>query len=137
MSTIKRFEDLHCWQAARQLVKLVYTVSKTGELAKDFETKNQFRKAVLGSMNNIAEGFARFGKKDSIRFLDISQSSTVEVQSMLYVLTDLGYLKEEQLLEMKQKSEETKNLTLGFIKYIKTTIPKKISKRKNSNDDRT
>ncbi len=88
MSKVQRFEDLKCWQAARQLVKLVYFVSMTGELARDFDTKNQFRKAALASMNNIAEGFGRFGRKDFIRFLDISQSSVLEVQSMLYVLSD-------------------------------------------------
>jgi four helix bundle protein len=68
MSAIKRFEDLKCWQAARQLVKMVYLVSGTGELARDFDTKDQFRKAALASMNNIAEGFGRFGRKDFIRF---------------------------------------------------------------------
>ena len=125
MSTIKRFEDLRCWQAARQLVKLVYSVSRSGELAKDFGTRDQFRREALATMNNIAEGFARFGKKDFIRFLDISQSSAIEIQSMLYVLSDLEYMSQAKIDEIRLKSEEAKNLTLAFIKYLRTTIPKK------------
>lgn len=125
---VQRFEDLKCWQAARELVKLVYLVSRTGELAKDFNAKDQFRKAALSSMNNIAEGFGRFGRKDFIRFLDYSQSSVMEVQSMLYVLSDLEYLTEDKINEIRLKSEETKNLTLAFIRYLRSTVSKKPQK---------
>ena len=57
------------------MVKLVFLATKNGLLARDFDTKYQTRKAALSSMNNIAEGFGRFGVKDSIKFNNISQSS--------------------------------------------------------------
>jgi four helix bundle protein len=90
-----------------------------GKLAKDYDTKGQLKKAALSSMNNIAEGFGRFSRKDFIRFLDISQSSVQEVQSMLYVLEDLEYLTIDKLTTLRLKSDETKNLTLGFINYLR------------------
>lgn len=121
MSKVTRFEDLKCWQAARALVKEVFLVSEEGKLAKDFDTKGQFKKAALGSMNNIAEGFGRFSRKDFIRFLDISQSSTLEVQSMLYVFEDIAYLTIDKIQSIRLKAEETKNLTLGLIKYLRKT----------------
>lgn len=113
---IERFEDLRCWQAARQLVKLVFVAARTGALANDYDMKFQLKRAALSSMNNIAEGFGRYGKKDSIRFYDISQSSSLEVKSMLYTLSDLQYLGEEVIEEIKLKCDETRNLTLAFIK---------------------
>ena len=116
---IEKFEDLRCWQAARQLVKMVFVVSQTGDLSKDFDTRNQIRKAALSSMNNIAEGFGRFGPKDFIKFLNISQSSTLEVMSMLYVVSDLEYLVEDKITEIRLKSAETRNRTLALIKYLK------------------
>lgn len=115
---VQQFEDLRCWQAARQLVKLVFLASRTGELARDFETKYQLKKAALSAMNNIAEGFGRYGKKDSVKFYNISQSSALEVKSMLYVLSDLNYLTEDKIQEIKLKVDETRNLTLAFIKYL-------------------
>lgn len=120
---VQRFEDLRCWQAARQLVKLVYLASKTGELARDFDTKNQFKKAALSSMNNIAEGFGRYGEKDSIRFYDISQSSALEVMSMLYTFSDLEYLTQERIGEIREKANETRGLTLAFISYLRKRAP--------------
>lgn len=122
---VEKFEDLRCWQAARQLVKLVFLAARSGALAKDFDTKYQLTKAALSSMNNIAEGFGRFGKKDSIKFYDISQSSALEVNSMTYVLSDLNYLTEHQILEIRLKAEETRNRTLAFIKYLRANLPKK------------
>jgi four helix bundle protein len=69
-------------------------------------------------MNNIAEGFVRYHERDSLRFYDISQSSTLEVLSMLYALVDVNYLSEEKAENIRQFAEETKNLTLGLIKYV-------------------
>ena len=80
-------------------------------------------------MNNIAEGFGRFGIKDSIKFYDVSQSSALEVKIILYLLLDLEYLTEEQIHEIRLKTEETRNLT--FIKYQRTRLVKKV---KNTND---
>lgn len=76
-------------------------------------------------MNNIAEGFGRFGKKDSIKFYDISQSSALEVNSMTYVLSDLYYLTEQQIIEIRVKAVETRNRTRAFIKYLRSSLPKK------------
>ena len=39
MSKVEQFEDLKCWQAARELVKLVYLACEEGKLVKDFEQK--------------------------------------------------------------------------------------------------
>jgi four helix bundle protein len=120
MSKIQRFEDLKCWQAARQLVKEAFLLCETGRLSKDFETRAQFKKAALSTMNNIAEGFGRFHKNDSLRFYDFSQSSALEVQSMSYTLADVKYISEEDAERIRAKAEETKNLTLGLVKYINT-----------------
>jgi four helix bundle protein len=115
---IERFEDLKCWQAARRLVKAVFAVCEHGKLAKDFETRSQFKQAALSAMNNIAEGFGRYHDRDSARFYDISQSSSLEVLSMLYALVDVGYLSEAQAKQIREIGDETKNLTLGLIKHI-------------------
>jgi len=114
---VERFEDLRCWQSARELVKLVFLATNSGELARDFDTKHQLRRAALSSMNNIAEGFGRFGMKDSIKFYNISQSSSLEVQSMLYVLSDMSYLSDTVIEEIRDKATETRNRTLAFIRY--------------------
>jgi len=90
MSKVDKFEDLQCWQASRELVKFIYTICKKDKLVIDNDTQRQLKRAGLSTMNNIAEGFSRYNKKDSIRFYDFSQSSVSEVKSMSYVLEDLN-----------------------------------------------
>lgn len=122
MSKVEKFEDLKCWQAARELVRLVYIACENDKLAKDFETKAQIKRAALSSMNNIAEGFGRFNNKEFIRFLDFSQSSSQEVRSITYALEDMNYLLIEKVLEIRNKADETKNICLALIKYLRTRI---------------
>jgi len=57
MPLIKRFEDIIAWQEARKLVKMVYKITRTGELKKDFGLRDQMQRAAVSSMTNIAEGF--------------------------------------------------------------------------------
>ncbi len=120
MAKTEKFEDLKCWQSARELVKMVYEVCEKDKLSKDFETRGQIKRAALSVMNNIAEGFGRNGNKEFIRFLDISQSSAIEAKSMSYVLTDIKYLPEEKIAAIQMKAEETKSITLGLIRYLRT-----------------
>ena len=94
-------------------------------------------------MNNIAEGFGRFGPKDSIKFYDISQASAQEVKSMPYVLRDLEYLTADAVEPIRLKAEETRNLALAFIKSIRnrlnqrTTTKTRIITKDQEQKDRT
>ena len=118
MAKIEQFEDLECWKKARQLVNKVFEISKNEPLKKDFVLLDQFRRAALSVMNNIAEGFERYHSKEFVRFLDYSQSSAVEVQSMLYVLVDNQFISEAQFDDLYQCTEETKKITRGLIRYL-------------------
>lgn len=120
MSKIDRFEDLKCWRSSRELVKLIYGIAESSKLMKDYDTKSQIRRAALSCMSNIAEGFGKFSNREFIRYLDISQSSALEVKSILYVLMDMNYLMEEKINELHKVIDETRGLTLALIKYLRS-----------------
>lgn len=84
-----RFEDLLVWQNARTLNRDIYS-STVGW--KDYELKDQIRRASVSVSSNIAEGFDRGSKVDFARFLYIARGSVSEVRSQLYLALDLGYL---------------------------------------------
>jgi len=69
MATIKRFEEIKAWQEARELAKLVYDVVREGKFAKDFGLRDQIQRAAVSVGSNIAEGFARNGNKEFVKFL--------------------------------------------------------------------
>ena len=86
------FEDIKAWQDAGILVREVYAVTATGAWSRDYGLRDQIRRAAVSIMNNIAEGFARGSQAEFRRFLDFSRGSCAEVQSLLYVALDIGYL---------------------------------------------
>ena len=118
MATIKRFEDLECWQEARELVKIVYSLTKKSEFKKDYELVRQVRKSAVSSMANISEGFHRNSAKDFMRFLDYSRSSVAETISHLYVALDQKYISEEELDKAINQANIVWKKVNNFITYL-------------------
>ncbi len=101
---------------------MVFLLCKKAPLSKDYGTQDQLRRASISVMNNIAEGFGRFNKKDFINFLNYSQSSANEVISLAYCLEDIEYITPDQAIDIRKKAEESRNQTLALIKHIKKTL---------------
>ncbi len=119
MSLITRFEDIQAWQEARKLVKMVYQLTGSGMLSKDFGLRDQIQRAAVSSMTNIVEGFDCESKVEFARFLGIARRSAVEVQSLLYAAFDSEYINETQLKEYYEQARRTKALIGGFKHSLK------------------
>jgi four helix bundle protein len=119
MSLITRFEEIQAWQEARKLVKMIYQLTSSGALAKDFGLRDQIQRAAVSSMANIAEGFDCESKVEFARFLGYARRSAVEVQSLLYAAFDTGYINETQLKEYYEQARTTKALIGGFKHSLK------------------
>ena len=89
MSLITRFEDIQAWQEARKLVKMIYQLTGSGTLAKDFGLRDQMQRAA------------------------------VEVQSLLYAAFDCLYIDETQLKEYYEQARKTKALIGAFKHLLK------------------
>ena len=86
----QNFQDLVVWQKAHQFVLDVNTYS--GSFPKDeiFGLTSQFLRAAVSIAANIAEGFKRTGKKDKLRFFNISHSSLEECKYYIILSKDLN-----------------------------------------------
>ena len=124
MATIRRFEDLECWKEARNLVGLVYGLTKKDVFRKDFELVSQVKRSVISSMANIAEGFHRNSSKDFLRFLDYSRASIAETISHMYVALDQNLINESEMTMVKQQADIVWKKVNGLISYLRK-LPKK------------
>ncbi len=118
MARIDAFEDLACWQKARELTKAVYRASRAGEFAKDYALRDQVRRACISVTSNIAEGFERGGDKEFLQFLSQAKASCGEVRSQLYVALDETYLSEAQFNSMKTLALEASRAIAGMMGYL-------------------
>lgn len=119
MSKIEKFEDLHCWQQSRILVKLVYEATNEGPFKRDFGMRDQIRRASISVMNNIAEGFGRFSRREFVRFLSFSVASAVEVKSMAYAALDQNYWTAEKVNQIQTQADDVKLLSMGLVRFLK------------------
>jgi len=111
---MRRFEDIHAWQKARELVRSIYDVSGRAAFTKDSALRDQSRKAAVSIMSNIAEGFARRTHREFTNFLTIARGSAAELQSQLYVALDLGYVTEEKFHDLSTRTEEVSRMIQGL-----------------------
>ena len=63
--------------------------------SKDYGLRDQFRRAAVSVMANLAEECDCESNAEVARFLGIARRSNIEVQSLLYAGLDVGYLDEE------------------------------------------
>ncbi|MDD5020280.1 MAG: four helix bundle protein [Candidatus Omnitrophica bacterium] len=116
---IIRFEELKCWQETKILVRLVYqAIQKSAKIKSDFGLRDRLTRAAVFVMSNIAEGFSRQTNKEFVQFLPISKSSAPEIQSLLYVAHDLGYIEKQIFQETYDVADKVSQLNSGFIKYL-------------------
>jgi len=113
-----RFEELICWQKARTMTNLVYELTRLPSFRADLEVVRQIRAAAISAMSNIAEGFERWSRKEFVRFLEISKSSTAEVRSQLYTALDQRNLNASEFEAAMVATEEVSKTTGGLIGYI-------------------
>jgi four helix bundle protein len=130
MTTITRFEDLIAWQEARKLVKMIYKMTSTGPLSKDFGMRDQIQRAGVSGMTNIAEGFDCESTAEFARFLGIARRSVVEVQSLLYAALDVEYIKEETFKTCYEQAKKTKAL-IGGLKHGILKNPRRPSSKRS------
>jgi len=119
---IVRFEDLECWQQARNIVNRVYEVCSADGFGRDFSLMDQVKRAAISIMANIAEGFSRKGNKEFVQFLFIAKSSAAELQSHLYVALDQGYLRKSDFDEIYEAVDKVQRQISNFIKYLTSTL---------------
>jgi len=119
VATIGQFEDIQAWQKARELVREIYQACAEGRLSRDFGLKDQLCRAAVSSMSNIAEGFARNSDNDFAHFLDIAGGSVMEVQSLLYVALDVGYLGKSEFERLYTMGSEVSLLIGSFTSYLR------------------
>ena len=110
------FEDLESWQAARQLTKDIYTLTRVGCISRDFGICSQVQRAGISVMSNIAEGFEREHLQEKIQFYRVARGSNAEVRSLSYVIEDNYPGQLSQALELRKKSQFAGKLLNGLIR---------------------
>ncbi len=119
MAVAKKFEDLDVWILAKDFCVNIYKITENEFLKKDFGFKDQIRRASISIISNIAEGFERNGNKEFIQFLSYAKGSAGEVRAQLYIIKELGFITENEFINLNEKITQISKMLSGFINYLK------------------
>lgn len=118
MATIQKFEDLICWQKARELANFVFDITDRPSF-KDFDLKRQIRRAAISPMSNIAEGFDRGTRSEFIDALFIAKGEVGEVRGQLYLAYDRRYVSDGDFEHGLKLTDECSRLIQSFVQKVK------------------
>jgi len=114
------YKDLIAWRKAMDLVTEIYRVTRTLPREEMYGLTNQLRRAAVSVPSNIAEGQARFSKKEFHHFLSHARGSSVEIETQITIAENLEYLSPQQTRPLLNQAAELGRVLNGLIASIKS-----------------
>lgn len=122
MSSLKSFEDLECWKAARELrIFVSQNIIPKFPIDEKYALTNQLRRSSRSVSDNIAEGYGRYHYQENIQFCRIARGSLAESLNQAITANDENYIEEDLLQQFRDRFERTKAILNGYINYLAKT----------------
>jgi four helix bundle protein len=110
--------DLKAWQHAKILAVECARSARHFPPEEQGALADQLRRSAYGAALNIAEGVARRSTRDFRRFLDTAQASLREVQAILEIVHELGYLDPSTVARLEARADEAAKTLFGLIRSL-------------------
>ncbi len=115
----KGFRKLEVVKEAHVLVKMVYPATKEFPKNELFGLTSQVRRAAVSVPTNIIEGHARKSPKEFLNFLNIANGSLVELEYLLGLSWDLGYLEKVEYDKIEVQRRKVAGYLINLMKSLR------------------
>lgn len=113
---VQSYKDIIAWQKAHELTLMVYRLTEKYPKTEIFGLTSQTRRCAVSVPSNLAEGFKRIHKNDSLHFYNIAQSSLEELRYQLLLERDLKYMTLDEYETAENLADEVAKLIYSWIK---------------------
>ena len=110
------FRELTIWKKAMEIVTSLYQLVSELPSEEKYGLKSQMTRAAVSIPSNISEGSGRSTNKDFKRFLDISLSSSYELETQLLICKNLFGIEVNDIII---KINELQKMIGGFKRSLK------------------
>jgi four helix bundle protein len=118
---MKDFRDLQVWHKAHELVLEVYHATSAFPQNELYGLVSQIRRACVSIPANLAEGCCRRGDREFARFVQIAVASASEVEYLMLLSGDLGYLNDAPRDSLTQKVVDVKRMLASLLSKLKAS----------------
>jgi four helix bundle protein len=113
------FRNLKAWQHAKTLAVDCLKASRSFPVyEQDRGLADQLRRAAASAALNIAEGSNKGSNRDFRKFLETARTSLDEVEAILAIAGEAGYLNPDAYAALQERCDETGRTLYGLIRAI-------------------
>ena len=116
---MKDFRTLKVWEKAHALTLSIYKATEKFPKQELYSLTNQIQRAAVSVPANIAEGCGKDSDAELKRYFVISMGSASELEYLLLLAHDLGYLPENVFQSMTNDLVEIRKMLNAFIQKLK------------------
>jgi four helix bundle protein len=112
-----KYKTLDVWHSSKTIVQQVYQLTQCFPVEEKYVMVAQIKRAAISVAANLAEGFGRKYKSESVNFFFISRGSLYEVDALLDLAEVNGFLPTDALDSTRKVIEKCLILLNGLIRY--------------------
>jgi len=117
------FENLNAWKEARKLVVAVYQLLDGFPKFEKYALCDQIRRSIVSVPSNLAEGSGRISTREQLHFYEIAYGSLMEAYNQLILASDLNYIGEDSLNELRPQIDTVARMMNG----LRSSLLKKLN----------
>lgn len=115
---MRNFRHWDVWLSSKKLVTIIYSVTNKFPDSEKFGIVSQMRRAAISIPLNIAEGAGRSTEKDFRSFSHIAMGSAFELETLLDISKDLGFLDAQNFTALSTDLSSIQKQLNAFIKKL-------------------
>ena len=114
------YRKLVVWQRAHRFALAAYRTLPSFPAAEKYALTSQLRRALVSVPTNLVEGRSRHSTPSFAAFIDVAGSSAAEVEYLLLLSRDLGYLAEATHASLATDIEEIRRMLGALYTQVST-----------------
>jgi len=116
---VQNYKDLLVWQKSHEFVISIYKLLSEFPKEETYNLVSQIKRASTSIPANIAEGAGRFTPKYFAHFLQNALGSSHEIEYLILLSKDLGYMNINVYTIHVQHINEIKAMLISLIKKVR------------------
>src|SRR5690606_28164664 len=121
-TVVHRFRELEIWKKSVEFCADLYSVTNELPPSERYGLTAQIRRTAVSIPSNIAEGCSRKSSRDFSRFLEIAIGSAYEVETQLYIISKLNFIKDNVTENLVSKIHEIIKMTVKYKATIDSNL---------------
>ena len=117
---MKDFRQLKVWEKSHALTLVIYKATEKFPKQELYALTNQIQRAAVSIPANIAEGCGKNTDAELARYFQIAMGSSSELEYLLLLAHDLGYLLDENYLTLNSNLIEVRKMLNAFLQTLRT-----------------